>query len=48
MTRRILAAFSRTLHPTPTPPEVHFHQRSAGLPDACFDARCDMPRLDVG
>ncbi|HEY3190680.1 MAG TPA: hypothetical protein VGJ70_24525 [Solirubrobacteraceae bacterium] len=48
MTRRILAAVSRTLRPAPIAPEVHFHQGPAGRPMPCFDGDCAVPHLDVG
>ena len=48
MTRRILAAVSRTLRPAPNTRAVHFHQGPAGQPTPCFDGACAVPHLDVG
>jgi hypothetical protein len=47
MARRILAAIKRPLRHDDTP-QVHFHQGPSGSPMPCFDARCDIPQLDVG
>lgn len=27
--------------------EPHFHSGPASIPTACFDARCQSPRLDI-
>jgi hypothetical protein len=49
MTHRLLTAVTRALSPRPlgTHPDdhVHFHTGPHGQANACFDWRCDRPRL---
>jgi hypothetical protein len=48
MTRRIFAAFSRTLRAERACSEqVHFHQGPQGQAAVCYDAGCERPHLDV-
>ena len=46
MTRLIgwLADVVREPH---TQSDPHFHTGPASMPAACFDARCDSPRLEI-
>ena len=48
MARRIKAAVTRALRTDDRTCEVHFHQGPSGQPMPCFDARCDIPQLEVG
>jgi hypothetical protein len=51
MARRIVDAVTRALSARTITSEYsadpHFHQGAQGNAAACFDARCDRPRLEV-
>ena len=45
MARRFVAAVSRALSAPEQSPAPHFHRGAQGNVAACFDTRCDRPRL---
>ena len=51
MARRIVDALTRAFTartiPAPYGVQPHFHQGAQGNAAACFDSRCDRPRLDA-
>jgi hypothetical protein len=45
---RLIRWMSNVVGDPYTEPEPHFHSGPDSTPAVCYDARCGVPRLDVG
>jgi hypothetical protein len=45
---RLIRWISNVVGDPYTEPEPHFHSGPDSTPAVCYDARCGVPRLDVG